>query len=197
MVYSISYRPQPDSWPHAEQIGGDTDEMPLEDQSPDGGIGIHTSRYSSGRRLRVENAPTQVRWLSRRKLQDYESTRMANVSLRLRSLIEEIEPRIHQFIPVEFVAKDGSHLADRWFWQVGNRLDSVHRGKTNWQLPRSVWRSPVDEEPRLVFDLAKVGNAKFWHDKHIILGTNVTDETKARLQAEGMTGMVYEHYEQA
>jgi hypothetical protein len=171
--------------------------MPLEDQSPDGGIGIHASRFSSGRRLRVENAPPRVRWLSGRKLQDYENTGMANVSLRLRSIIEEIEPGIHQFIPVEFVAKDGSHLEDRWFWQVCNRLDSVHGGKTNWQLPRSVWRPPVDEEPRLVFDLRKIGDAKFWHDKHIILGTNVTDDTKEKLESAGITGMVYHHYEQA
>ena len=199
MVYSLAYQPKPNSWPDVRQIGGDTDLLPLEDPTPDGGVSLIVGRYFSGRRLVANDAPKQVLWASKRKLLDYESSRMINVSARFRDLIEEIEPGIHQFIPVEFVAKDGSLLGTRWFWQVCNRLDSVHRGLTNWTMfeSGSAWREPNVPGAEFIFNLDAIGQCKFWHDKHISSGRYVTDEVKARIDRAGMTGLRYYRYEQA
>jgi hypothetical protein len=72
-----------------------------------------------------------------RAIQSIASCRQT-VSARFRALIEENEPGVHQLEPIRFIAKDGAPLADRWFWQVCNRIDSVHRERTNWVLDRSV-----------------------------------------------------------
>lgn len=197
MVYAMAYRPKASSYPSADILEGNTGELELEDITPDGGTGLQISRSFSGRRAKPDSVPKTIRWNGRRKLLDYETTHKRTVSPRFRDLIEAIEPGVHQFVPVEFVAKDGSPLATRWFWQVCNRLDSVHRERTNYVLDRGVWRAPNDQEHRLVFDLETIGDAKFWHDKHEILGPLIIDAVKDRLEAGGMTGIHYHHYEDA
>lgn len=199
MVYAISYRPKPSSYPDFDALGGDRQKIALEDETRDGSTGIHVSQNFSGRRLKTEHIPTRILWRSKRPLQDLEGTWLHSVSGRLRTLIEEIEPGVHQFVPVKFVTKDGSHLEDRWFWQVCNRLDSIHREKTNFRLSENgvVWLAPRDRKARLVFDLSRVQNVKFWHDKHRTGGPFITDEVKQALEATGMTGLHYHHYEQA
>lgn len=197
MVWMINYQPKPNSWPDARHVGGDTDRMELEDATLDGGVNIVGARYASGRRLRTENAPTEVVWLSCRKLQDLESTRMGNVSVRLRELIEDIEPGVHQFIPIPFVSRRGEALGTRWFWQVCNRLDTVHRDRTNWQLSGPSWRPPKDSGSTLIFDVARIGRHSFWHDKYLINGPFISDEAKAQFCEAGMTGLRYHHYEQS
>ena len=197
MVYAISYQPNPESYPSFEALDGDRSKIRLEDESRDGGVGIYSSQIFSGRRLREDHIPTRISWCSKRSLQDLEGTWLHSVNERLRSIIEEIEPGVHQFIPVKFVAKDGCHLGHRFFWQVCNRLDSIHRGKTNWTLKDGVvWFPPEDEQPRLVFDISRIGVAKFWHDKHRTEGPYITDCVHQRLEDAGITGIRYHHYSQ-
>lgn len=198
MVYSISYEPSGSSYPKAKQVNGEISELELEDTSPDGGVGLNLARSFSGRRVIPSSVPKKIRWCSRRQLQDHEDVVKRTVSDRLRILVEEIEPEIHQFIPVEFVDNIGAHLAYRYFWQVCNRIDSVHHEKTNWILKNGVvWFPPADEKPHLVFDLSKVGDAKFWHDKHRTEGPYIIDEVRNRLEDGGITGIKYHYYEQA
>lgn len=198
MVYSISYEPSGSSYPLAEIVEGNRGEVELEDMTPDGGVGLQISRSFSGRRVKPESVPKKIKWCSRRKLQDFETVFIKTVSFRFRELIEKIEPDVHQFLPVEFVDKGGSHLEDRWFWQVCNRIDSVHRGETNWTLKEGViWSPPKHEKPRLVFDLSRIGNKKFWHDKHRSSLTLTTDETRTRMGMECVSGLRFHHYEQS
>lgn len=199
MVWALSYRPKPDSYPLAEIVVGNSGELELVDPTPDGGTGLAMSRSFSGRRARPESVPKVIRWMSKRKLLDYETACRKTVSDRFRALIEEIEPEVHQFEPVAFVAKDGSPLGTRWFWQVCNRIDSVHRGLTNWTLMNgAVWTARfVGKNHKLAFDLTNIGNAGFWHDKHMSSGTYLSDEAKERIVEAGMTGVHFNHYEQA
>lgn len=199
MVWSMSYRPKPDSYLGAEVIEGNSGVLELEDMSDDGGISLKMSQSFSGRRAKPESVPKVIRWKSKRKLLDYENACRKTVGDRFRTLIEEIEPGVHQFEPIRFVATDGSLLEDRWFWQICNRIDSVHDELTNWILGPRTWRPPPKprtEDPRMVFDAAKIGGAQFWHDMHAN-GTLVSDEARNRIEAAGITGTYFDFREQA
>ena len=197
MVWSMSYRPKPDSYPLAEVVEGNKGELELVDCTPDGGAALATSRSFSGRRAKPESVPKVIRWKTKRKLLDYETACRRTVSDRFRALIEEIESGVHQFEPVRFVSKDGADIGARWFWQVCNRIDSVHRGLTNMVLPKFNWRTPVGVEPRIGFDVSAIGHVSFWHDKHILNATFVSDAAKSRIEAAGITGVHFRHYDQA
>lgn len=199
MVWSMSYRPKPDSYPRAEIVEGE-DTFMLEDTTPDGGTGVTKVRgggqESSGRRVRADSIPTVIRWMSKRPLLDYETVWVKTVSPRFRALIEAIEPGVHQFEPVKFVAKGGDLLADRWFWQVCNRLDTVKRGMSGWTLERVHWSWPAGNDGMPIFDLEKVGDAKFWHDKHYSGGIFVSDEAKAEIDSAKISSVHFTNRKQ-
>lgn len=143
MVWVMSYRPVPDSYPGAEVIEGNSGELELEDMTDDGGIGLKMSRWGSGRRAKPDSMPKVIRWKSRRKLLDYEGAYVGySVSDRFRALIEEIEPGVHQFEPIRYETKDGSLIEDRWFWQICNRIDSVHAELSNLVFKVRGWSPP-------------------------------------------------------
>ena len=197
MVWSMSYRPKPDSYPRAEVIEGNKGELELEDMSDDGGIGLRMSRSFSGRRAKPESVPKVIRWKSERRLLDYETACRKTVSERFRALIEEMEPGVHQFEPIGFVASDGSPIEDRWFWQICNRIDSVHAELSNLIFKNRGWFPPPKPEvPRMVFDLSKIDSAQFWHDRHGS-GTFVSDAAKVKIEAAGIAGVHFQHFDQA
>lgn len=197
MVWALSYRPKPDSYPSAEIVEGNSGELELVDPTTDGGTGLAMSRSSSGRRVKPESVPIVIRWKSGRKLLDYETCFRKTVSDRFRAQIEEIEPGVHQFEPVRFIAKDGSPLGTRWFWQVCNRIDSVHRDVPGWKLDRTIWRGPQGPGELPTFDICKFSNAKFWHDKHLGGGTYLSDDAKDCIVEAGITGVHFTYREQA
>lgn len=197
MVWALSYRPKPDSYPSADILEGNKGELELVDSTPDGGTGIAGSRSFSGRRVKPESVPKVILWNSKREFLDYETAFRKTVSNSFRVLIEEIEPGVHQFEPVRFVGKDGAELGTRWFWQICNRIDSVHRGLTNSTLLGTEWQTTLLEKPRMVHSLASIGEAKFWHDKHISTGIFVSDEAKDRIESAGITGTIFKYREQA
>ncbi|MEL7188458.1 MAG: DUF1629 domain-containing protein [Pseudomonadota bacterium] len=133
--------------------------------------------------------PKIIRWNTKRKLLDYETKFRRTVSDRFRALIEEIEPGVHQFEPIRFINKDGSDLAVRWFWQVCNRLASADPETTNYDTSRGVWLRPLLEDARLFFDEKKIGDAKFWHDKHLGGGPFVTNDVKEKIEKAKMSGI--------
>ena len=199
MVWSMSYCPKPDRYPLLEVVEGNKNELELENVTDDGGIGLRMSRSFSGRRAKVESVPKVIRWKSERKLLDYEGAYIGrSVSDHFRALIEEIEPGIHQFEPISYVGKDNSLLEQRWFWQICNRIDSVHRELSNWVLVGTTsWRPPPKpEDPHMVFDKARFGSAQFWHDKHH-KGTFVSDAAKERIETTGITGVHFSYRDQA
>lgn len=198
MVWLMSYRPVPDSYPLVEVIEGNSGELELEDMTDDGGIGLNMSRSFSGRRAKPESVPKAILWKSKRKLLDYEGAYTGySVSDRFRDLIEEVEPEVHQFEPIRFVAKDGTLLEERWFWQICNRIDGMHADLTNMVFSIRVWNPPSKPEvARPVYDLMKIGQAHFWHDMHT-KGTFVSDFAMSRIDEVGITGVHFEHRDQA
>lgn len=201
MVWWMSYRPKPDSYPGCEVVEGNSGELELEDPTPDGGAGLAMSRINSGRRVKPESVPKVIRFKSNRKLLDYESTwNIYSVSDRFRALIEEIEPGVHQFEPVRFIGKDGADRGTRWFWQICNRIDGVDREKTNWIFRSGLWSPPLTrplkDSARLVYDLEKIGNVKFWRDKHLSRATHISDDAKIKIENLKISGVHFSYQEQ-
>ena len=199
MVWTFKYEPSA-SYPEAELVEGSDGPLELVDPTRDGGIGfVGGSEPFSGRRVKPDSLPRVIRFLDDRPLQDFENQYVKTVSPRLRALIEEIEPDCHQFEPVQYIAKDGKVREERWFWQLCNRLDSVHPVKTTWVFDRIIWRFPPggDDRFQLFFDLSKIGDTKFWNDKHLVGMNLCSDDARERLLAARMTGLRFKHYPQA
>lgn len=200
MVWSFKYQPSGSSYPNADVVEGPRGFPELVDTTRDGGTSfIRGAQHFAGRRINPESVPKVVQFLSRRSLQDLEGQFVHTVSDRLRTLIEELEPQVHQFEPIDYIAKDGSPLERRWFWQICNRLDTVHRELTVWTLDGPSWRPPAgwDKKAHLIFDLSKIGGVKFWHDKHVSSASFCSDDVRERFDADGITGVRYRYYEQA
>lgn len=194
MVYVLDYEPAGSSYPRADLVEGRRDFIP-EDPTPDGGAFIYDP--ASGRRVKPESVARVIRRYTKRKLLDYENQFVGSVSARFRDLIEEIEPGVHQFLPLRVIGKDDELLEDRWTWIICNRLDSVDRERSTGELDRRVYGARKGVPFRLVFSLEAIGRAKFWRDKHYSIGRLATDEVKERLVAERITGVRFIHQEQA
>jgi len=99
------------------------------------GIGPVGEAYSSGFRVKADTLPTRVRYQDRRKPLDIDSfSALTFVSPHARDVIEQIEPGIHQFEPIEYRRSDGEHVADMFMLFVCRRLDTVDRTHTNMLL---------------------------------------------------------------
>lgn len=168
--------------------------LPLEDATPDGGANLNNVTMFAGRRIRPEAVPPNLTWFSKRTPTDFQWTTLYSVSDRLRDLIEEIEPGIHQFEPLSLITKRGVLIDQRWFWQVCRRLDTVDSDKTTWRY-RTFW-SPTENSSRLVLDPVRAAGVHFWRDKHLIDPILLcSDLAKSRIEAAGMTGIVYREME--
>ena len=202
MVWSFSMNPLGSSHPAAEIVEGWAGELVLEDETRDGGVALRGSSTSfSGRRAKPETLPKVIRWKSRQRVGDFAGVFRKTVSDRLRTLIEEIEPGVHQFEPIKFLAKDGSFLEDRWVWQICNRLDSVNRQATKMILRNGkIWAPdftlPKNEQGPMIFDALQIGSAKFWHDKHVGAGNFCTDDVRQTLDKAKITGLYYCYFDQ-
>jgi hypothetical protein len=131
------------------------------------------------------------------------------VSPRFRDLVEQFEPGVHQFVPVEiYKSKKGEPVATYYWFIVGQRLDSVDRERTTF-----MWKAPVDDpgagywydeiydkttfsftpvpNAKMVFSNAQVSGNHIWHDPHLLTFGNglCSDAFAQALLASGMTGV--------
>jgi hypothetical protein len=193
VVWGFSQEPKGNSYPNKEIVEG-VRGVKVIDVTPDGGAKLLTSPNEAGRRVYPDSLPKVIRWKSNTKLQDLESAvSIKSVSTRLRDLIEEIEPGVHQFESVKYINKRKEVIEDRWCWVICNRLDSMDRKRTRWVLEYGptgigVWCPMSAVRPHKVFCPEAIGNAKFWYDKHISTGVYMSDDAKEHIEAAKMTG---------
>jgi hypothetical protein len=134
---------------------------------------------------------------------DFDDGLILNVSLRAREVIEQVEPIIHQFVPVEYFRPNGKPLGSRYFLFVCNRVDGVHRASPGMVLRSGrLWcptsdlpaaeRPPgysPDVKPELVFDEARIEDHHLWVDKHLLSGTYLSDTLADAITRTGLTGV--------
>ena len=112
------------------------------------------------------------------------------VSPRFRDLVEQFEPGVHQFVPVEICrTPDGPPVATYYWFIICQRVDSVDREHTTF-----VWKAPEDEphagywsdrrfdpktfkmvqdpDAKLVFSNEQIGRHHIWNDPSVPVFSN-------------------------
>ncbi|CDN93530.1 imm11 family protein [Agrobacterium tumefaciens] len=190
-----------------DMIPGDGDRKKIKviDLTPDGGLYVEEERaLCSGRAVETEFFPKRLKKCSGSVMPDYGYLyRLNYVSDRFRRIVEAVEPGVHQFIPFQIVGPKKAVLADMFFMNICNRLDSVDREHTTlllahgaiWapgrEVPREQW--PRDFDPdvagRFVFNNSQVGDHHLWFDKHSGDGPYLSDTLAGALLQGNITGV--------
>ena len=184
--------------------GDDERLIEVADTTPDGGLYFgHGRDLRSGRPVKTEHFPKMLKKESGSKIPDFDRLHsLTYVSDKFKSIVEAIEPAVHQFIPFQIVGPHKAVLADMWFIVVCNRLDSVDREHTtlvlykgrDWvpgrDVPSKYW--PANFNPnvkgKFVFNLRQIGDHHLWYDKHSGYGPYLSDALADALKAAGITG---------
>lgn len=117
------------------------------------------------------------------------------VNQTFKDILEELEPGVHQFFPMEIFIKD-EKVGDRYWLNICNRLDSYDRTRTYPLNERGFWKPTRENPGAQVFSVAAIGSHHAWHDK-FEPGTFISDTLAERLKAAGLTGITYQHFDQA
>jgi hypothetical protein len=224
MVYSIGMKSVYETDPINEVIGGDAAWADLAFEDPDAvdvvakGAASRTVSRTIGLGYRVlpDSGPKKFLWKSKTKLPpDYAfgNNEAMLVSSRFRDLVEQFEPGLHQFLPVDmFNAKDATQPFDRYYWFVCCTLiDSLDPDHTTleWKgfydqltdcgLRRGLWSYQHSETnpPKAVFSLKAIGERHLWRDPYYTRDyVNSSDAFGDALIAAGLTGFGLRQYEQ-
>jgi hypothetical protein len=112
------------------------------------------------------------------------------VSWRVRGLIEELEPGVQEFSPIELVGKDGGRGLGTYFLILHPpKLDAVIKEQTEFVSPTLL--RPFD---RCVLDAAVIRGHHFWRgEEPLILTYFCSDELGGRLKKENLDGWDLRH----
>ena len=158
-----------------------------------------------------ENIPTKLKRggpnIKRAKLLDAnrQTGSFDLVCQGIKDIIEEYEPDIHQFFPMEYYDAKGKEKIGEGYWMIiCKRLDSLHDSLC---VPPRNERGFIDEFneiykdrdkslDRAVFSKEKIAGHHLWHDK-FRLGVNCSDELGKRLVEADFSGLDYTYSEEA
>lgn len=99
------------------------------------------------------------------------------VSEKLRDAIEEFEPGVHQYMPFEFVTKDGQILPNKlWLLNVCSRIDSidVEASQGLADTENSVWASSGPSQIAVKANLVS-RRAFWWEWRYVYADLAVSD----------------------
>lgn len=93
----------------------------------------------------------------------------------VRDKVEELEPGVHQFLPVEITAKGGECPEKRfWLLHICNRVDAIdpdrsvlrvdEKGRFHWD------RLPAGVQPRMVLRKEVIAGKCLWYDRRWLPG---------------------------
>jgi hypothetical protein len=171
------------------------------------GAGRIGDACESGFRVRTEYLPRRIRFDDESPAKDFHYIAGLDfVSAQARAAIEQFEPGMHQFEPVEYVRSDGALVEKRFVMFICQRLDSVDRAHTNMILYNSlIWitvehamrRYPdivppgadVNSPPKKVFSLGQIGDAHMWRDIHIADQQYMSTALVEAIESAGLTGL--------
>jgi hypothetical protein len=204
MVYYLGYELLWDKYPSMKFADGDPLNLDLEPVTdPSLLVGIAGTRQLAvvGLPITSHNVPTTLVWSNRQPIPDFEGPQgFICVSPRMKEIIEQFEPGVHQFFPLKVVNRAGEEIAQRWLWVVCNRIDSVDREHTNWFfLHGSRWTPSylqngeviAVENPKLTFSKSKSEGYHFWRDKHLMssYGIFCSDDAAQALQGANLSAL--------
>lgn len=220
MVYSIGKKSPYDTDPVNEVIGGEAAWADLRFQDPEAvdRLAKIPGRVPLGQGYAVapDSAPKSFLWKSTSKRPPayaFGNNSVMLVSSRFRDLVDQFEPGVHQFLPVNvYSSKTATEPFDQYYWfVVCNLIDSINPERTTltWRgeyderieggLRRGFWKYDHDMSPppRAVFDLKRIGNRQLWRDPYYTRDyVNCSDTFGDAMIASGLSGFALRRYEQ-
>ena len=211
MVWSLAFKTPYSATPRLEILDGTRDSVrKVRYQNPEelGRLSIIPNLHpmTMGFRVIEEDVPHKLRWKAGKlKLPDLTTAAGCYiVSERLRALIEELEPGVHQFIPIELYRAREKVSFTRCYWfVVCSRIDSVNEEQTTFvfrgdrSLRVGFWNGLGDQSRVLVFDTKKIGNSHIWYDIYLSMGwTYISNEFHDALLGHGMKGWTGKQFDQ-
>src|SRR5690348_4102384 len=107
MVYSLTSQPTLGHEAGKKTLDGDVSRIEVADKTPDAGFDANTaSTYpaNQGRPIRTNQVPTKVEWQERSAVPDVDTVSgLLVVPPRFREIVEQFEPGVHQFLPVDYL----------------------------------------------------------------------------------------------
>jgi uncharacterized protein DUF1629 len=195
MAHFLGYKPTGLYRPSFDVLDGDYSKIQNIDMSPDGGL--HAGPFTtgseaarSGRKIKSEFVPTKILWESRpNRISDHFTPQgMPCVSERMKAIIEQFEPDVHQFFPVDVIGKNGDLLAKHHLFIVCNRLDSIDRKSMPYELIGGRWNGagPLGV---IIFNRRQIGGAHVWIDKYVGDGLLVSNALAGELKKAKLTAL--------
>lgn len=181
-------------------LDGDISAVKPVDMEQDGGTPIEAGGVLCGRPFENSFIPRRVKIPGpKRDFLDYFRLWGVMVDEKFKNVVERLEPKTHQFHPMEFVWKDNSPAFNKYWFVPCNRVDSIDRENTTWELRGKkiqMWDSFGEPNRVLVFNARQLEGKHFWIDKHIHGAQQpwVSEEAKIALEEAGITGMVFDGY---
>ena len=211
-VYYVDTKPVLPHRVNQVPMDGDMNNVRAIDQTPDGG-GRSFKGVHAGRHCDTSQFPSKVEWQGPSDhliVGDFNTGEagVLHVSGRAKDFIDSIEPGVHQFVPFTLICADAP-LADRYWWVIGNRIDSVDRQHSNyvllggrmWRTGRNVAESfpdhlppdaDVEATPTLVFSEPQIAGVHVWRDKFLDTGGPLASDFFARfVQDAGLSGVAF------
>lgn len=172
------------------------------------GLRENANRREQGYRLKPETLPDKMLWANgERPLPDILPGFI--VSGRFRDVVEQFEPGLHQFVPIDIYRQRlGDVVTTYWWFIVGRRLDSVDRQHTTYawdggdpasgtgywvdsEMDTTTWEFRPIAGARLVFSSERTSGSHIWHDPHLLTFGNglCSDAFAEAATAAAFTGL--------
>ncbi|AVX05011.1 hypothetical protein MXMO3_02499 [Maritalea myrionectae] len=133
----------------------------------DDGMIIHQDARYQGLPVDMSGVPKKIRWGGRKRaLGDLQMTASHFlVSLKLRDVIERLEPGVHQFQSTEIIwKKDNSHVADFFWFNPCNRIDAIDKDHSTHPFKEKAGKWDFVDGGKYVVSLAKIAGKHIWVD---------------------------------
>lgn len=157
-----------------KNLDGNTQQLELIDASRDDGGLIITGNPMEGRAIKDKNVPTRIErtgpTLEEHPLLDVITYSGGNLlaCTAFRDLVEEMEPGVHQFFPMDLLV-NGTKVATYHWFICGTRIATMSREHCYPPLNERGFFKPSPfgqhQNDRLVLSREKIGARHAWHDK--------------------------------
>ena len=164
-----------------------------------------------GRPVIPDKVPTKLKrsgpGIKRAKLLDVnrQSGGIDLVNQTFKDIVEEFEPGVHQFFPMEYFDAKGKEKIGEGYWMIiCQRLDTLHdtlcippRNEKGFIDRRNPEYADRDKSlDRVVFSKDKVKGHHMWHDK-FTSGNLFSNALAERLIAADLSGLYYAKLQEA
>ncbi len=188
-------------------LDGDYRKLRVADPIQDDGCIIRETSHNVGRPMLPDNMPTKMKRephsLAKLPLLDIMSFLGTGLLVceRFKDLLEELEPSVHQFWPIEILIND-EVVALRYWFIACNRISTLSQTHCFPPVdPFGVWKpSPLGEREndRLVFSTEAIGFHHAWVDKFQPQSNRLFSNTFGdRLKELNLTGLKMHQFDEA